>query len=93
METTANCQRRLWTTHSIRHSSELAQIYAGLVRDKNDDWIWDAMIRNPDLVGGFNRLDSTILKAGNGKVIAKEGADGLLGMAIEHRTIQMGWEL
>ena len=51
---------------------------------QRQDWIWEAMVRHPDLVGGFNRLDSTILKAGNGHVIAKEGADGLLGMAIEH---------
>jgi L-asparaginase II len=70
--------------------SELAQIYAGLVRDKDKDWIWDAMTRNPDLVGGFNRLDSTILKAGEGRVIAKEGADGLLGMAIEHPDYPKG---
>jgi hypothetical protein len=42
------------------------------------------MVQHPDLVGGFNRLDSTILKACEGAVIAKEGADGLLGMAIVH---------
>ena len=64
--------------------AELAKIYAGLVRDKDSDWIWEAMCKHPDLVGGFNRLDSTILKIGKGKVIAKEGADGLLGLAIEH---------
>ena len=27
--------------------AELAQIYAGLVLDKDDDWIWEAMVRNP----------------------------------------------
>ena len=70
--------------------SELAQIYAGLVRDKDDDWIWEAMVRHPDLVGGFNRLDSTVLKAGEGRVIAKEGADGLLGLAIEHPDYPKG---
>ena len=70
--------------------SELAQIYAGLVRDKDEDWIWEAMIKHPDLVGGFNRLDSTVLKAGAGKVIAKEGADGLLGLAIEHPDYPKG---
>ena len=70
--------------------NELARIYAGLVRQKNDDWIWEAMIRHPDLIGGFNRLDSTIIKAGEGKVIAKEGADGLLGMAIEHPNYPKG---
>jgi L-asparaginase II len=64
--------------------AELAQLYAQLVREKDDDWIWEAIVRHPDLVGGFNRLDSTVIKAGRGSVIAKEGADGLLGLAIEH---------
>ena len=42
------------------------------------------MYRHPDLIGGFNRLDSTIIKACDGKVIAKEGADGLLGLSVAH---------
>lgn len=63
---------------------ELALLYASLAQRKDEDWVWEAMVRNPDLVGGFNRLDSTILKACGGKVLAKEGADGLLGLAIEH---------
>jgi L-asparaginase len=64
--------------------SDLARLYAAMVTEKNDDWIWRAMVEHPDMIGGFNRLDSTILKACGGRVIAKEGADGLLGMAIEH---------
>jgi L-asparaginase II len=64
--------------------AELALLYARLVVEKDDDWIWESMVRHPDLVGGFNRLDSTIIKAGEGRVIAKEGADGVLGMAVEH---------
>jgi len=64
--------------------TELATLFAGLVTEKETDWIWESMVRNPDLIGGFNRLDSTILKACGGRVIAKEGADGLLGMAIQH---------
>lgn len=64
--------------------TELARVYASLAVQKDDDWIWDAMIKNPDIVGGFNRLDSTILKSCGGQVIAKEGADGLLGLAIVH---------
>lgn len=63
---------------------ELARLYAALARERDEDWIWEAMVRHPDLVGGFNRLDSTILKAGEGRVLAKEGADGLLGLAIVH---------
>lgn len=64
--------------------TELAQIFAGLARVRNEDWIWESMMRHPDLVGGFNRLDSTVLKACDGKVLAKEGADGLLGLSIVH---------
>lgn len=63
---------------------ELARCFAGLARTRHEDWIWDAMVAEPDLVGGFNRLDSTVIKAGAGRVIAKEGADGLLGLAIDH---------
>jgi L-asparaginase len=64
--------------------TELAQIFSSLARHRDDDWIWEAMVKNPDLVGGFNRLDSTILKTGEGRVLAKEGADGLLGISVVH---------
>lgn len=70
--------------------NELAKCYAGLSQRKNEDWIWEAFIREPDLIGGFNRLDTTVIKSSNGKVIAKEGADGLLGMAIEHKDYPEG---
>jgi len=64
--------------------SELAVLFADLASRRDEDWIWEAMVRHPDLVGGFNRLDSTIIKACNGHVVAKEGADGLLGLSIVH---------
>ncbi len=64
--------------------TQLATLYASLVTEKDQDWIWDAMIKYPDLIGGFNRLDSTILKSCDGNVIAKEGADGLLGLGVLH---------
>jgi len=63
---------------------ELAILFAGLAGEKDDDWIWDSMNEHPDLIGGFNRLDSTCLKAGEGKILAKEGADGLLGLSVIH---------
>lgn len=70
--------------------SELAVLYAALARHKDEDWIWEAMCRHPDLVGGFNRLDSSVLKAGQGRVLAKEGADGLLGLAMDHPDYPRG---
>ncbi len=69
---------------------ELARLYASLARERDGDWIWEAMMRHPDLVGGFNRLDSTILKAGEGTVLAKEGADGLLGLSVVHPDFPKG---
>lgn len=70
--------------------TELARCYAGLAATRNEDWIWSAMNQHPDLVGGFNRLDTTIMKIGGGAVLAKEGADGLLGMAIAHPDFSDG---
>ena len=64
--------------------SELALCMASLVQRRDEDWMWDVMVQYPDLIGGFNRLDSTIIKAGGGKVVAKEGADGLLGLGVIH---------
>ena len=69
---------------------ELARLYGQLAVDRDDDWIWEAMTRHPDLIGGFNRLDSTIIKACNGAVIAKEGADGLLGLSVVHPDFPQG---
>ncbi len=70
--------------------TDLAKCYAFLAKNKDQDWIWEAMTKEPDLVGGFNRLDTTIIKSCDGKVIAKEGADGLLGLAIEHKDFPNG---
>ena len=70
--------------------NELAQLFSYLVRTKDEDWIWEALVKEPDLIGGFNRLDSTILKSCEGKVIAKEGADGLLGLSILHDDFPEG---
>jgi L-asparaginase len=70
--------------------TELALLFAGLAKTKDEDWIWDAMVQHPDLIGGFNRLDSTILKACGGAVMAKEGADGLLGLSIVHPDFPEG---
>lgn len=69
---------------------ELAECYAGLAKTRDEDWIWESMIRHPDIVGGFNRLDTTVMKSCNGQVIAKEGADGLLGMGIVHKDFPDG---
>ena len=37
-----------------------------------------AMVARPHLVGGTGRLDTDVMKAGGGNVLAKEGAEGLM---------------
>jgi len=39
--------------------------------------IWKAMTTAPEMVGGTNRFDSDLMKAFNGRVIAKAGAEGV----------------
>ncbi len=70
--------------------NELAALFADLAVRKDEDWIWEAMVKHPDHIGGFNRLDSTILKSCEGRVLAKEGADGLLGLSILHPDFPEG---
>lgn len=70
--------------------SELAQLYANLVKTRAKDWIWQAMTEKPELVGGSGRLDTAIMQACGGRVLAKEGADGLLGLSIQHEDFPQG---
>ena len=69
---------------------ELASLYSALVREREKDWVWRAAISCPNLIGGANRLDTYILRMCEGKVFAKEGADGLLGLGIEHPSYPKG---
>lgn len=70
--------------------SQLAYLFSWLVVEKKQDWIWQAMTRYPDLIGGKDRLDTLILKSCKGFVLAKEGADGLLGLSIAHPDYPQG---
>jgi len=66
--------------------SRLAQLFASLARENKKSVVWRAMTRHPVLVGGTGRLDTDIIAAARGKVVAKEGADGLLAMGFRHRN-------
>lgn len=69
---------------------QLARLYAGIAARAAEDWIWDAMIEFPELVGGRGRLDSEIMKFSRCEILAKEGADGLLGLAVRNRQYPSG---
>ncbi len=72
------------------NATELAQLFSNLVREKDKDWIWESMTRHPELVGGTGRLDTLIMRTGKGKILAKEGADGVLGLSIVHSDFPKG---
>jgi L-asparaginase II len=70
--------------------SAMAHLYADLAQRKDVDWIWSAMQRHPELVGGLGRVDSAVLRLGEGRLLAKEGADGLLGLGVLHPRFPEG---
>jgi L-asparaginase II len=41
----------------------------------------EAMVRHPRLIGGSGRLDTRLMEAGRGRLIAKGGAEGVQGIA------------
>ncbi len=72
------------------HVSQLAQSFAYLAKNRDSDWIWSAMTMHPWVIGGDDRMDSEIMQATAGKVLAKEGADGLLGLAVSDERYPNG---
>ncbi|PIT98827.1 MAG: hypothetical protein COT74_14150 [Bdellovibrionales bacterium CG10_big_fil_rev_8_21_14_0_10_45_34] len=66
--------------------SEAAKAMQFLAETKNQDWIWKAMTTKPEMVGGPGRIDTLIMQATKGYVAAKEGAEGLLGIALSSQS-------
>lgn len=51
--------------------------YLNLFLDEKYSKIKDAFLKNPYIIGGEDRLDTAIIKAGRGNLVAKVGAGGL----------------
>lgn len=68
----------------------MARFYADLAERRDEDWIWQAMVSHPELIGGRDRLDTEILRSARGDIIAKEGADGLLALATKRADYPRG---
>ncbi|HEX7066398.1 MAG TPA: asparaginase [Bacillales bacterium] len=49
--------------------------------------IRDAMMAHPEMVGGTNRFDTDVMRAFDGKLVAKGGAEGVQCMGI----VEKGW--
>lgn len=71
------------------HAMNLANMGAGFAKffDGEDHFanqIADAVTKYPHLAGGKGRIDSSIIEATNGKIIAKVGAEGLLIITLRY---------
>lgn len=49
--------------------------------------IVDAMVHNPEMVGGTEVFDTDLMQAFQGKVVAKVGAEGVYGLGIREKGI------
>jgi arylformamidase len=62
---------------------ELALLYQRLAMMGGEmKKIRERMLKDPEWIGGPSRMDSKLMQANPGKLIAKEGADGLMGVGI-----------
>jgi len=61
---------------------DTAELYRQLAVSENLEPIRKMMIENPTWVGGDGRVDTTVMQLNSGKVILKDGADGLLGVGV-----------
>ncbi len=57
---------------------ETALAFFNLFNNEKYSFIKNAMLNNPNLIGGLDRLDSFIMRESNGDLIAKVGANGFI---------------
>jgi L-asparaginase II len=62
-----------------------AFLFSQLVTHPDLIGLSSAMRSHPDLVGDPNRLDTALMKASGGRILAKVGADGVMGLAHTER--------
>lgn len=68
------CSTPLWAISA----EGIIKAYFNLINDKKYKFLINSILKYPDLFGGFNRLDSEIIKLSNGKLFSKVGAGGFV---------------
>lgn len=69
----------------VLHMDQIARVFQKLAHGFNHNGLLEMrnrMLKNPDWIGGPERIDSCLMKDNSQLLIAKEGADGLLGLGI-----------
>ena len=59
-------------------ASGIIKAYYNLINDKKYSYLINSILKYPDVFGGFNRLDSDIIKLSKGKLFSKVGAGGFI---------------
>jgi len=63
----------------------IARLFSNLAIHPHLSHLYQAMITHPDLVGDAERIDSQLMKMTQGNLVAKVGAEGMLGIG-NHQT-------
>ena len=71
---------------------DIAHLYAQLCEGKREELknIYEAISKNPFLLAGDKRFDTTLITALNKKGISKGGAEGLLAIAVKNKKQNIG---
>lgn len=68
------CSTPLWDINS----KGIIKAFYKLINDKKYSFLIHSILKNPDIFGGYNRLDSDIIKLSKGKLFSKVGASGFI---------------
>ena len=68
------CGTPLWGINA----KQIILAYYNLFQDKKYRIIINSILKNPEIFGGYDRLDSDIIKKSKGKLFAKVGAGGFI---------------
>lgn len=68
------CGTPLWALSA----RDIIKAYFNIFHQKKYNKIITAILKNPDIYGGFNRLDTKIIKLSKGKLFSKVGAGGFV---------------
>ena len=68
------CSTPLWAISA----QGIVKAYYNLITNKKYGFLFNSILKYPDIFGGFNRLDSDIIKLSKGRLFSKVGANGFV---------------
>jgi L-asparaginase II len=75
------------------HKVALGFARLGMMADDSSQVIAQAMREHPVLMSGQRRMDTTLILATNGRIIAKDGTEGIFGCAVPEKGIGLALKI